>query len=317
MSQENTESNNPKIGHDEWVAQVASRQAQAYPLMRWWHALPGYGQWLMGLLGLALFLLVPIITANPLLLASFNLSNNNFILLTLNRFLIFAMLAIGLNVVVGYAGLLDLGYVAFYGLAGYFYAYLASNFVTAFSPNGIHLPSLVVIILIVAGVSLIGYLLGALSLRLSGDYLAIVTLGFGQVFTLLALSATGFICPVGIERLILPNFQWHQRSRSLKLFGLSLNENWHYFYFFSLMLLLIYIMVYRINHSRIGRAWRAIRDDELAAEVMGTPTGHLKLLAFAWVLASLPLLGCLMRLGRAMWFPCLATAFLPSSTSMP
>ena len=119
-----------RIGSDEWVAQLEGRKRRRNGpwgrLLDAWERLPFSARLL---LGLGLLLLLPLLTATGPFLSLTGAASNAFVLSTLNRFLVFAMLAIGLTVVVGYAGLLDLGYVAFYGLAGYLYAYTSSGFV--------------------------------------------------------------------------------------------------------------------------------------------------------------------------------------------
>jgi ABC-type branched-subunit amino acid transport system permease subunit len=273
----------PRIGSDEWVAQVEGRKkrrAGAFGrLLDAWERLPFA---LRLLLGLALLLALPLITSSAPFLALSGAGTNAFILSTLNRFLVFAILAIGLTVVVGYAGLLDLGYIAFYGLAGYLYAYTSSGFVQAFGPEGVHLPSLVSIPLIVLVVAGVGWLLGATSLRLSGDYLAIVTLGFGLVFVQLALTLTRVRVP-GVARPVDltggPN--GINRLDDISVLGFTFDSSLHYYYLLLGLLALVFVAVYNLSRSRIGRAWRAIREDGLAAEVMGVPTARMKLLAFA------------------------------------
>ncbi|MCB0005610.1 MAG: hypothetical protein KDE04_04130, partial [Anaerolineales bacterium] len=180
-----------RIGTDEWVAQVASRQRGGNPLLRRWEQIPERYRY-AGILLIAL--IFPFFMGTEFILNAFDITDNSFILRIAVRFLTFAIMAIGLNVVVGYAGLLDLGYIAFMGLAGYFYAYLSSTFVVSerfiVIPNGLALPSIFSIPLIMLAVAGIGYLIGSVSIRLAGDYLAIVTLGFGQVFLSLALTLT-------------------------------------------------------------------------------------------------------------------------------
>ena len=273
----------PRIGTDEWVAQVGGRQKRRSGfwggVANLWEGIPLVWRYV---LVLALLVAAPLLTATPVFLELIGSSNNDFILRTGARFLIFALLAIGLNVVVGYAGLLDLGYVAFYGIAGYLYAYTSSDFVTAFGEGGIHLPSLVSVPLIMLVTAGIGWLIGAVSLRLSGDYLAIVTLGFGQVFVQLALVSTRVQVPwqrrpVDFTRG--PN--GINRLDDISIFGFTFDSTLSYYYLFLALLILVFVAVHNLNASRIGRAWRAIKEDELAAEVMGTPTGRLKLLAFA------------------------------------
>ena len=275
--------NKSRIGSDEWVAQVDDRKQARTGfwgrIANRWEAIP-----LLVRYGIVVLLLIaaPLLTNTAFFLDLIGSSNNDFIVRTGGRFLIFAMLAIGLNVVVGYAGLLDLGYIAFFGIAGYLYAYLSSDFVTILSSNGIHLPSIIslpIIVLLTAG---IGWLIGALSLRLSGDYLAIVTLGFGQVFVQLVLTLTRVKVPWQrrpVDFTKGPN--GINRLDEISLFGFTFESSLQYYYLFLVVLIFIFIAVFRINASRIGRAWRAIKEDELAAEVMGSPTARLKLLAFA------------------------------------
>lgn len=275
----------PNVGSDQWVAQITGRRRQRTGLwsnlLTLWERIPLSARYTMVLL---LALAFPIISGTEPFLDFFEIGNNNFLLRTAVRVLTFAILAIGLNVVVGYAGLLDLGYIAFMGIAGYLYAYLSSEFVQipGLIPYGLAIPSIISLPLIVLTVALIGYGIGAVSMRLAGDYLAIVTLGFGQVFLQLALTLTRVSVP-GRERPVDltrgPN--GINNLDNIAFFGVELTSTQHYYYFFLLLLVLVYVTVTHLNHSRIGRSWRAIREDELAAEVMGIPTRRLKLLAFA------------------------------------
>ena len=275
----------PKIGTDEWVAQVAGRRVKREGVFGRiydaWEAIPINARYTLVLLIAFAF---PIISGTEFILNAAGISDNAFILRTGVRFLTFAILAIGLNVVVGYAGLLDLGYIAFMGIAGYLYAYMSSEFVQieGFIPYGLQIPSIISIPLIVLIVAGIGYLIGAVSMRLAGDYLAIVTLGFGQVFLQLALTATRVSIP-GRERPVDltrgPN--GINNLDEISLFGYTFESTQQYYYLFLVLLIIVYVAVHHINQSRIGRSWRAIREDELAAEVMGVPTRKLKLWAFA------------------------------------
>ena len=193
--------------------------------------------------------------------------------------LLYIMLALGLNIVVGYAGLLDLGYIAFYAVGAYLYALLAS-------PHfGLHLPfwALLPIGALVAG--MFGVLLGAPTLRLRGDYLAIVTLGFGEIIRIFLnnLNAPVNITngPQGvnlIDPIQLGGFSFGQTH---SLFGLSFPSVYTYYYLFLLLTLVIVFVSLRLQDSRIGRAWVAIREDEVAAEATGINTRNVKLLAFA------------------------------------
>ena len=273
----------PRIGVDEWVSQVDRRKRQRQGifgvLANGWDAIPLALRY--GLIAL-LLLIAPIVTNTTPILTGLNISDNAFIVRLLAQFLISAMLAIGLNVVVGYAGLLDLGYVAFYGVAGYAYAYLSSDFVQFGGLKGIHLPALLSVPLIIAFTMLVGWLLGFISLRLSGDYLSIITLGFGLVFINFVLAATRIQFwwldhPVDLTRG--PN--GINDLDHIALFGYRFESTLQNYYLFFVLLVLVYITVHNLNQSRLGRAWRSMREDELAAEVMGMPTRRLKLMAFA------------------------------------
>mgnify|MGYP001809876618 CR=1 FL=1 len=193
--------------------------------------------------------------------------------------MLYVMLALGLNIVVGFAGLLDLGYVAFYAVGAYFYAILASP------QFGIHLPFWVLLPMGAGVACLFGVLLGAPTLRLRGDYLAIVTLGFGEIIRIFLnnLNAPLNITngPQGINMIDPVRIAGHSLTRPIEMLGLNLSgAHLHYFLFLALTLLVIFIAL-RLQQSRIGRAWAAIREDEVAAESMGINTRNLKLLAFA------------------------------------
>ena len=280
-----TEEEEVRIGVDEWVAQVDRRRQQRSgpwgQVMRRWEAIPA--SWRVALVAL-LLLTAPLVVQSPPVLDALNLTDADFIVRTGATFLIFSLLAVGLTVVVGYAGLLDLGYVAFYGIGGYAYAYLASDFVATLgiTENGIHLPSLIALPIIIVITAFVGWLLGFASIRLSGDYLAIVTLGFGLLFVQLAMTLTRvdvFWLDRSLDLTRGPN--GINRLDDLSFFGFQLESTLAYYYFFLLLVGLIVLIVYRLNHSRIGRAWRALREDELATEVMGMPVRRLKLTAFA------------------------------------
>ena len=205
--------------------------------------------------------------------------------------LLYVMLALGLNVVVGYAGLLDLGYVAFYALGAYLFALLTSPHLTehfawiaALFPEGLHAPWWVTVPLGAALAALLGMLLGAPTLRLRGDYLAVVTLGFGEIVRLLVVNlghpvnithgaqGLGLIDPVRILGVDL--------GRPLVVAGFELASVTLYYYLFLALVCGTVVVCQRLQDSRIGRAWMAIRDDETAARSMGINTRNLKLLAF-------------------------------------
>ena len=205
--------------------------------------------------------------------------------------LLYVLLALGLNIVVGYAGLLDLGYVAFYAVGAYLFALLASphlsdTFViwkSAF-PGGLHVPIWLVIpasVLVAGGV---GALLGAPTLKLRGDYLAIVTLGFGEIIRVFLnnLDAPVNITngPKGIAQIDSARLFGVSLGRTQNVFGFDLPNVTLYYYLFLALVLVSVLICYRLERSRIGRAWMAIREDEIAAKAMGINTRNMKLLAF-------------------------------------
>jgi len=193
--------------------------------------------------------------------------------------LLFILLGIGLNIVVGYAGLLDLGYIAFFAVGAYGYALLASP------QFGIHWSFLVLLPLGAFIAAVFGVLLGAPTLRLRGDYLAIVTLGFGEIIRIFLNNLNR---PVNITN----GPQGITLIDPLAVGELALNKTWtfagitlapvhsYYYVFLACAVAAIFISL-RLEDSRIGRAWIAIREDELAAGAMGINTRNVKLLAFA------------------------------------
>ena len=216
--------------------------------------------------------------------------------------MIFGIMAIGLNIVVGYAGLLDLGYVAFYALGAYTAAFFASphfgsvswvlfSNVTAGFP-GIHMPFWIILPVAVLVAATFGALLGAPTLRLRGDYLAIVTLGFGEIVPIFFknLAAITFSLSIGGLTLIkLENINLTGGPLGINpidpfvIFGIKFGATSGVAApYFGMALVLIAIVVARnLERSRMGRAWGAIREDETAAEMMGVNTVRTKLLAFA------------------------------------
>ena len=197
----------------------------------------------------------------------------------INFALLYAMLALGLNIVVGFAGLLDLGYVAFYAVGAYIYAILAS-------PHfGIHLPFWVLLPLGAGLAGIFGVLLGAPTLKLRGDYLAIVTLGFGEIVRIFMnnldrpLNITNG--PQGINLVDPIRFCEFSLMRKHEIFGVTFTDLHQHYYLFLLLTLAVIFICMRLQDSRIGRAWVAIREDETAAEAMGINTRNVKLLAFA------------------------------------
>ena len=193
--------------------------------------------------------------------------------------LLFIMLALGLNIVVGYAGLLDLGYIAFFAVGAYAYALLASP------QFAVHWPFLLLLPLAAVVAAFFGVLLGAPTLRLRGDYLAIVTLGFGEIIRICLnnLNRPYNITngPQGITLIDPLQLGSLSLAKTHTVAGLTIAPvHSYYFVFLACALASIFIST-RLEDSRIGRAWVAIREDELAAAAMGVPTIRMKLWAFA------------------------------------
>ncbi|MBC5810923.1 MAG: branched-chain amino acid ABC transporter substrate-binding protein, partial [Candidatus Eremiobacteraeota bacterium] len=178
----------------------------------------------------------------------------------------FILLALGLNIVVGFAGLLDLGYAAFFAIGSYSYALLASQ------QYGLHVPFWIMLFVAAGIAAIFGVLLGAPTLRLRGDYLAIVTLGFGEIVPQTFLNLSQYTNgPNGISSLDQPS-----------LFGYRFGFNAvPYFYVMLGLIALGVLFASNLQRSRLGRAWMAIREDELAARHMGINTTFAKLAAFA------------------------------------
>ena len=232
--------------------------------------------------------LVPALVAGALLFPL--VAPNDYWIGVATRIGLYATLALGLNVVVGFAGLLDLGYVAFFGIGSYLYAFLAS-------PHfGLHWPTLVVLPVVLVATAIAGVLIGAPTLRLRGDYLAIVTLGFGEITYLLLINLDRPINitggPSGIVTIDAPSF-----------FGWTATRNGQYCYVFLAATGLALFASARLRHSRIGWAWQAIREDELAARVMGINTTVAKLQAFAIGAALAGLAGALLAPWQRSVFP--------------
>lgn len=194
--------------------------------------------------------------------------------------LLYVMLALGLNLVVGFAGLLDLGYIAFYAVGAYTWGFLASP------QFGLHLPFFIVLPLGAAFAACAGIILGFPVLRLRGDYLAIVTLGFGEI---VRIFMNNLNYPINITN----GPQGINMLDPLKLFGWDVTQTIHitdsfrinplvtFYYLFLLFVVGSVIVIRRLQISRIGRGWAAIRDDELAAKAIGINTRNMKLLAFS------------------------------------
>lgn len=228
--------------------------------------------------------------------------------------LLYIMLALGLNIVVGFAGLLDLGYIAFFALGAYLtgllsspqFAALLESFVNQYPPvgnalvsffgpeitqNGIHLSIWVIVPLSALFAGVLGALLGAPTLKLRGDYLAIVTLGFGEIIRIFMNNLNAPVNftngPQGINlidpiRIFGVSLGGEEGSMAtVHLGGLAIPSVNAYYFLFLLLCVLIVFVSMRLQHSRLGRAWVAIREDEIAAKAMGINTRNMKLLAFA------------------------------------
>jgi branched-chain amino acid transport system permease protein len=241
----------PRIGVDEWVASAEERRAQSL-LGRAQDAIDGAPA------ALKLVALAAPFAIFPLFIDSAYLMQVGI------DTLIFVLLALGLNVAVGWVGLLDLGYVAFFGIGGYLYAALASEYAGRYWDAAIAIP------LIAASVAVAGYLVGLPSRRLVGDYLAIVTLFFLQLWLVVLINSSWSRGPNGISDIY-----------PLKFFGRAVTSQDGNYYIALVAFVLIVSFLYLLNQSRTGRAWRALREDELAAELMTMPVSRLKLMGFA------------------------------------
>ncbi|HEV8256972.1 MAG TPA: ABC transporter ATP-binding protein [Casimicrobiaceae bacterium] len=197
----------------------------------------------------------------------------------LNFAMIYIMLALGLNIVVGFAGLLDLGYIAFYAVGAYMYALLAS-------PHfNIHLPFWVILPLGAGLACIFGVLLGAPTLKLRGDYLAIVTLGFGEIIRIFLNNLNTPVNvtngPQGVNLIDPFGVDGFSFARAESILGIPFSGPQKYYYVLLLLTIGVIIINIRLQNSRLGRAWEAIREDEVAAKAMGINTRDVKLLAFA------------------------------------
>ena len=261
-----------RVGVDEWVAQVETRLERrtglAGLLQRAVSAVPPPAR-------LAVF--VAVAATLPLWMARGDLFTYGIFTL------LYILLGLGLNVVVGYAGLLDLGYVAVFGFGAYFYAELSSE------QYGIHWPAALSIPVVVVASALLGLVLGIPSRRLLGDYLAIVTLFFGQAFVVFVNAANPTVAGKGLTGG--PN--GIADIDPLDFFGYELTTRNQQFYALLVAVVLVVAGLYFLSESRTGRAWRALREDPLAAEAMSMPVNRLKLMAFAFGAAIAGLAGCI------------------------
>ncbi len=209
----------------------------------------------------------------------------------LDMALLYVMLALGLNIIVGFAGLLDLGYVAFFATGAYIMGLLGSPHlaeafpaIKAMFPNGVHYSIWWVLLVAGAVAGLLGMMLGAPTLKLRGDYLAIVTLGFGEIIRIFLLNLDRPINitngPKGLMQIDPVTVFGINLGQKQSIFGIHFESVSLYYYLFLFLVLVIIVVSSRLERSRIGRAWMAIREDEIAAKAMGLNTRNLKLMAF-------------------------------------
>ncbi|HEY8373068.1 MAG TPA: branched-chain amino acid ABC transporter permease [Pseudonocardiaceae bacterium] len=232
----------------------------------WWNNLSRYQQWgvlipLVVLIYLLPILNPPILTTEP---------GTDFQLALFNAARI-ALIAIGLNVVVGQAGLLDLGYVGFFAIG----AYVMALFTSPDSALAVRYPWLVVVPIAMLVTMVSGVILGTPTLRLRGDYLAIVTLGFGEIVRLLADNIEPLRGNRGFQSIGRPPGEY---ADGTPIFTQTDGTPWYWLT--VTVIILVLILVGNLERSRVGRAWVAIREDEDAAEIMGVPTFKFKILAF-------------------------------------
>ena len=265
----------PRVGVDEWVARheerLGVRTGWTAPVVKAFERLPS---WAVLALALVAAGAVPF------------LSDSDYVVRVAVNTVLFALLALGLNVVVGWSGLLDLGFIAFYGFGAYVFALLSSD------QFDVHLPAELAIPLVVVLSAFLGLLLGLPSRRLLGDYLAIVTLFFAQIFVILVNGA---------DRITFP---WNDGPTDvtggpngiasidpISLFGFEFRSIRSYLWLSLGIFALVVLALHFLNASRTGRAWRALREDPLAAEMMSIPVNRLKLLAFMFGAAIAGLTG--------------------------
>jgi ABC-type branched-subunit amino acid transport system permease subunit len=273
----------PQIGIDEWVAQSGERRDQGVGVHRvlaqldarvgWWPRLA-----LATLAGVAFALIT----------GSVNLLTIGF------TCLLYAILALGLNIAAGWAGLLDLGYIAFVGFGAYGYAIFSSSALGTGGTGGAHLAAFFSFPIVVVSGGLLGMLIGLIALRLEGDYLAIVTLFVGQAF----VSVVNNVDPGtlgGVNGIFSID----------SLHGLSGNVSSPRGYYIVALVVIVVLaaILHLLDTSRTGRAWRALRDDPLAAEAMTIPVSKLKVMAFSFSAAIGALGGALFAAQQSSVFP--------------
>ncbi|MCU0265878.1 MAG: branched-chain amino acid ABC transporter permease [Actinomycetia bacterium] len=227
-----------------------------------WAALPGWARWV----GYALILVAALALPSIPGLGDIMAPGSSWERILFYPIAIYVLLALGLNVVVGYAGLLDLGFVAFFAIGAYTNAILGGTYGWGFwtvLPIGIALAMLA------------GLLLGSPTLRLRGDYLAIVTLGFGEIIRVTANNTEFLGGPRGINQIPRP-----PSVEGVDALTFSITDSKPYYYLAVAFITVFIVILKRLERSRVGRSWTALREDEDAAELMGVPTLKFKLWAF-------------------------------------
>jgi len=252
------------IGTDEWVAQHEKRLARR-----------------SGLLGIVDLLnqKIPPVSRYVILgigaVAFGALVHDLYLLRIAANLGTFLMLTLGLNVVMGFAGLLDLGFVAFFGFGAYAYALTSSAQLNQHWPTYVSIPAIVIT------TAFLGYLVSLPSRRLFGDYLAIVTLFFGQVFIQLVLSSDSITFPGREESTdITGGSNGIPGLDPFKLFGHTFKSTTDYYWLLVIIVAILLIAITKVDRTRVGRAWRTVREDTLASQSMGIKVNNLKMLAF-------------------------------------
>ena len=228
----------------------------------WWHGLPVWAQWLIGIGAVVLAVLAPADSVGRIMAPSSDWKSILFFPIG-----VFILLALGLNIVVGLAGLLDLGYVAFFAIGAYTMGLISTTYNVDFW---------IILPIGIAAAALSGVILGAPTLRLRGDYLAIVTLGFGEIIRITANNSSFTGGPRGIAGIAHPPNIGH-----ISAFQYGVIDPKPYYYLVLALIIVVIVVARRLERSRVGRAWAAIREDEDAAELMGVPTFRFKVWAFA------------------------------------
>lgn len=248
---------------DDSQATEGARKAGMFDGVRgWWNGLQRWQQWCVLAILLVVVLFLPVL--NPPIIST---PDTDFSIACFNMAR-FALAALGLNVVVGQAGLLDLGYVGFFAIGCYVAALWTSP-----DSSYVHIPYLFTLPLAMVVTAVFGILLGVPTLRLRGDYLAIVTLGFGEIIRLLANIVPALNGNTGFQDVGMPPGTHN---------GKPIFENGTAWYMMTVVIIVIVMLLLgNLERSRVGRAWIAIREDEDAAETMGVPTFKYKLWAFA------------------------------------